>query len=301
MAFTPQNFRDFSAPAVTAAWLNGVDQLVNNVFQGVTTVAQLQALVLATPLVLLAPITAAPTATINNIANQSAIVIPNTIGTTPGVPAAIAVTQAGNTLVNGLSVSNSTSQLTLGVTPSGTAIQSVGNIPLVISTNGTPAITIAGNQNVTMVALSTGTLNGTLAAIAGAPGGTIALTINSSLTGVAKGIAVNAGTGSSDYSVQFDSAAGSAYFQVRGDGAVIVGAPAAGAGTVGSINIQSFYVNGVLQAVSTFPAPFGTGVGTPTGTGLIPNFPGGSATLAQCSAAIAELVFLMKTAGWLTT
>src|SRR5271154_1960978 len=38
MAFTPQNYVDQVGPAVSAAWLNGVDYLENSVFAGAQTV-----------------------------------------------------------------------------------------------------------------------------------------------------------------------------------------------------------------------------------------------------------------------
>lgn len=40
-----------------------------------------------------------------------------------------------------------------------------------------------------------------------------------------------------------------------------------------------------------------TGFGTPTGTGVIANFPGATATLAQCSQAIAQLITDLKNLG----
>jgi hypothetical protein len=40
-----------------------------------------------------------------------------------------------------------------------------------------------------------------------------------------------------------------------------------------------------------------SGWGTPTGTGTVANFPGATATLAQCSQAIAEIIRYMKVIG----
>ena len=42
--FVPQNFVDQQGPAIKSAWLNALDQAVNNVLQGATSVAQLQQL-----------------------------------------------------------------------------------------------------------------------------------------------------------------------------------------------------------------------------------------------------------------
>ena len=53
----------------------------------------------------------------------------------------------------------------------------------------------------------------------------------------------------------------------------------------GGINLASNV--GVMGAA---PISKVTGFGTPTGAGVISNFPGASATLAQCSQAIAEIV-----------
>jgi hypothetical protein len=44
-----------------------------------------------------------------------------------------------------------------------------------------------------------------------------------------------------------------------------------------------------------------SGVGTPTGASIVTNFPGGSATLAQTSAAVAALIAELKAAGVLGT
>jgi hypothetical protein len=46
------------------------------------------------------------------------------------------------------------------------------------------------------------------------------------------------------------------------------------------------------------PAAQSTGWGTPTGGGVISNFPGATATLAQCSQAIAQLIIDQKRFGW---
>jgi hypothetical protein len=44
-----------------------------------------------------------------------------------------------------------------------------------------------------------------------------------------------------------------------------------------------------------------TGFGTPTGAGVVANFPGATATLAQCSEAIAEILTIMKAIGQVAT
>ena len=44
-----------------------------------------------------------------------------------------------------------------------------------------------------------------------------------------------------------------------------------------------------------------SGFGTPTGAAVLANFPGATATLAQCSAAIAEIYTIMKSRNWIST
>jgi hypothetical protein len=70
----------------------------------------------------------------------------------------------------------------------------------------------------------------------------------------------------------------------------------AGAGGAASLALLA---NGKIQigaAAATLPL---TGFGTPTGASMLTNFPGGTATLAQCSAMIAEIVTLLESAGLL--
>jgi hypothetical protein len=80
---------------------------------------------------------------------------------------------------------------------------------------------------------------------------------------------------------------------------VQIGAPTGGDKGAGTINIPgSYYVNGVAQPI--FAAPT-TGFGTPTGGSVIANFPGASATLAQATATIAQLLSILKAAGIIAT
>jgi len=61
----------------------------------------------------------------------------------------------------------------------------------------------------------------------------------------------------------------------------------------------SFRHQGTLFAVfNASPAGQATGWGTPTGNAVVTNFPGATATLAQCSQAIAQIITQMKTFGF---
>lgn len=66
------------------------------------------------------------------------------------------------------------------------------------------------------------------------------------------------------------------------------------AGTLGIISNN----NGANKILT--PSPPSTGWGTPTGNGVIINFPGATATTAQCAQVIAQLIVLMKKLGVLT-
>lgn len=57
-------------------------------------------------------------------------------------------------------------------------------------------------------------------------------------------------------------------------------------------------INGVLGVNGNAGPAQVTGFGTPTGTGVIANFPGASATLPQCSQAIAQLIKDIKAIGF---
>lgn len=57
-------------------------------------------------------------------------------------------------------------------------------------------------------------------------------------------------------------------------------------------------LGGPLGVNNTTPPAKVTGFGTPTGTGVINNFPGATATLAQCSQAIAQLITDLKNIGF---
>jgi hypothetical protein len=65
----------------------------------------------------------------------------------------------------------------------------------------------------------------------------------------------------------------------------------ANAGTFRDLILRNIGLNGNVPPVQK------TGFGTPTGTGVIANFPGATATLAQCSQAIAELITDLKALG----
>ena len=115
--------------------------------------------------------------------------------------------------------------------------------------------------------------------------------------------------------LKFKNLAGSALgvLQMFSDNNVYFDSPVSG----GSIFLRSnagaatwtFGSNGALSCPGAVTATGGlgvngasppaqvTGFGTPTGASVIANFPGVSATLAQCSAAIAEILTIMKGMG----
>ena len=66
------------------------------------------------------------------------------------------------------------------------------------------------------------------------------------------------------------------------------------AATGGFVVAQGFACNGV-----TTPYTGSAGWGTPTGTGVIANFPGASAILTQCSQAIATIIAVLKNTGFM--
>lgn len=124
------------------------------------------------------------------------------------------------------------------------------------------------------------------------------LAINSGLgAGVSNGVNIGAGTGVSDHALTITNAANSLNFLVlRGDGSMGLGTAVANFG-LGTLNAQGLYVNSVpaLAAAAT------VGWGTPTGATIVSNFPGATATLAQTSGVVAELIALLKPAGLLAT
>jgi parallel beta-helix repeat protein len=68
-------------------------------------------------------------------------------------------------------------------------------------------------------------------------------------------------------------------------------------GTTGAGAINNT-ATGMIVRIGTAPT---TGFGTPSGAGVIANFPGASATLPQCSEVIAEVLTIMKANGWVAT
>lgn len=71
--------------------------------------------------------------------------------------------------------------------------------------------------------------------------------------------------------------------------------------TGNTTKVFSVNSSGAIGVNSTAPPAKVTGFGTPTGTGVIANFAGASATLAQCSQAIAQLITDMKGIGFYGT
>jgi collagen type VII alpha len=101
--------------------------------------------------------------------------------------------------------------------------------------------------------------------------------------GSSYGLAVNAGTNTSDYGFVVQNASGTtSYLQVRGDGQVTMHSGLGVWGAAGQSAQQ-------------------TGFGTPTGAAVTTNFPGASATLVQCSEMIAVILNAMKTIGFFGT
>jgi len=68
-----------------------------------------------------------------------------------------------------------------------------------------------------------------------------------------------------------------------------------GGGITWSINKNTNAITATVNGASTWP--INTGWGTPTGNGILANFPGASATLAQATEVIAELIAVLKSAG----
>lgn len=94
----------------------------------------------------------------------------------------------------------------------------------------------------------------------------------SATSGQSFGPLIEAGTTSADYALAvFNQSATSLYFEIRGDGAVA-------------------FHGAAPQAQST-------GWGTPTGASVENNFAGGSASLATCTAAVAEIIAVLKGIG----
>lgn len=75
--------------------------------------------------------------------------------------------------------------------------------------------------------------------------------IGNSGTGTSDGLAISAGTNSSDYALDITNRAGSSsLFRIFGDGSVVVGSPTGGAEGAGTVNAQDVYVNGVALGAS---------------------------------------------------
>lgn len=68
-----------------------------------------------------------------------------------------------------------------------------------------------------------------------------------------------------------------------------------GGGVTWSISKNTNVITGTINGSPTWP--IASGFGTPTGNSVIANFPGASATLAQTSATVAEILAVLKSAG----
>jgi hypothetical protein len=181
----------------------------------------------------------------------------------------------------------------LGLTVAGAAFKSRG-----IADNATAnALTIASTGGLTVTAPASGPAL-SVTSVASTSGNNSAVVVKGSTTsGQSWGVQISAGTTSADRALWVLNAANSAsLFQVSGDGSVLVGSSVTGQGA-GVINVANSYcINGVRQPIYS-AASANSGWGTPTGGAAVASFPGASATLVQCSTAIAQLLTILKTAG----
>lgn len=122
--------------------------------------------------------------------------------------------------------------------------------------NGHNAIMIASTGAVSVAAPSSGnalTLTGVAGTISNAP----LLVQGAATSGQSHGIHIQAGTTSADTSLAIANAANTVeYFNVDGDGSVVVGSPTGGSQGLGTINATGLFINGV--AVGTGVATTGT-------------------------------------------
>ena len=128
--------------------------------------------------------------------------------------------------------------------------------------------------------------------------GSYGLVINgSSTTGQSLGLSVVAGTNNSDYGLQFvNNTSTLTLMRVYGDASWRLGHdgnagnnPSLTGSATGNVTINAPSSGNAL----TLPT-LTSGWGTPTGAAVVANFPGASATLVQCSEAIAEIILALK-------
>lgn len=131
------------------------------------------------------------------------------------------------------------------------------------------------------------------------PSGQFALRVNgNSAASNSDGVQVLAGTNVNDAAVQIYSQDVTRQFlTIKGNAAWSVGNTTDNP-TYAFLGTGAFTIGGPLGVNGSAAPAKVTGFGTPTGTGVIANFPGaGPATLAQCSQAIAQLITDLKAFG----
>jgi hypothetical protein len=179
--------------------------------------------------------------------------------------------QNAGTVNVGIRDTTDSTEMLLYVYSGGAIIGSSSDSPLYIRTNNTNAIVISAAGAVTIEAPSSGnplTVNGLASAYTGVFNA-------STTTGASLGVAISAGTNSSDEALLVRNAAASSnYFVVRGDGAI------------------AFH--------GASPTAQSTGWGTPTGASVVSNLVcGASASLTTTSEALGALIIYLKSIGLL--
>lgn len=118
-----------------------------------------------------------------------------------------------------------------------------------LASNGSTRMLLSSSGNITINAPSSGeTLT-----LAGAVANSYALDITANAgTGVSRGAIIAGGTNSSDISLLIRNASSTTnYFEVVGDGGLVIGAPTGGDKGLGSVNMQSCFVNNVACTATT--------------------------------------------------
>lgn len=127
----------------------------------------------------------------------------------------------------------------------GSAVTSIaGTANQIAASASTGAVTLSLSQNVIIPAPA----SGTGLTVNGLANADTAVFKGSASSGQSFGLDVQAGTNASDISFRvLNQAASLAYFQVIGDGGVIIGAPTGGTQGIGTLNASGLFVSGVNQ------------------------------------------------------
>jgi hypothetical protein len=158
-------------------------------------------------------------------------------------------------------------------------------------------VTITQPGNVTINAPT----GGIAFSASGANGNYVSVLTGSASSGNSFGLSVRAGTTAGDAPVQILNQAGTHTFAViAGDGSGSLGYNGSGA-TISFSNAGLVTLANALGINGNSPPAQSTGWGTATGGSVANNFSGSGATLAQTSAAVAELITLLKAFGLLGT